>query len=47
MYFLDIAVGTFSKGLGLADFIEDYLMLSAFSAMFFAASLLFLKKQKS
>jgi hypothetical protein len=47
MYFLDIAVGTFSKGLGPVDFVKDYLMLSAFSAAFFAASFLLLKKQKN
>lgn len=47
MYFLDIAVGTFSKGLGPADFVDDYLVLSAFSVLLFAASLLLLKKQKN
>lgn len=46
MYFLNIAAGTFSKGLGPADFIDDYLMLSGFSVVFFAASILLLKKQK-
>ncbi len=47
MYFLNIAVGTFSKGLGLADFIEEYVMLLGFSAAFFAASVQLQKKQKS
>lgn len=47
MYFLNIAVGTFSKGLGLADFIEEYAMLLGFSAAFFAASVRLLKKQKA
>ncbi len=47
MYFLNIAVGTFSKGLGLTDFIKDYVMLLGFSAAFFAVSVQLLKKQKA
>jgi ribosome-dependent ATPase len=46
MYFLDIAVGTFSKGLGAADFVDDYFVLAGFSVALFAASVLLLKKQK-
>jgi ribosome-dependent ATPase len=45
-YFLEIAVGTFSKGLGPADFVADYLTLAGFSAIFFATSVLLLTKQK-
>jgi ribosome-dependent ATPase len=47
MYFLQIAVGTFNKGLGPADFITEYLVLFGFAVLFLAAGVLLLKKQKS
>jgi ribosome-dependent ATPase len=47
MYFLNIAIGTFSKGLGAASFFKEYVMLALFWLAFFVASLLFLKKQKA
>ncbi len=46
MYFREIAVGTFSKGLGLSDFIEEYVVLAGFSAAFFGVSVLLMKKQR-
>ncbi|MEL7281454.1 MAG: ribosome-associated ATPase/putative transporter RbbA [Pseudomonadota bacterium] len=45
-YFMQISVGTFSKGLSLADVRNDLIILAAFFPAFFGLSLLALKKQE-
>jgi ribosome-dependent ATPase len=47
MYFLDIAVGVFTKGLGFAVLAPDYVALAAFLVVFIAAAAAFLPKQEA
>jgi ribosome-dependent ATPase len=46
-YFMQITVGTFTKALGFADLIPEFLALAAFIPAFTLLSLLFLKKQET
>jgi len=46
MYFLRVSVGTFTKGLGLADLTPSLLALAVFAPVLVALSLLFLHKQE-
>jgi len=45
MYFLQISVGTFTKGLGFADLMPNLLALAIFPPVLVALSLVFLRKQ--
>jgi ribosome-dependent ATPase len=46
-YFLRIIIGTFTKGLGLAELAGTLLSLACFAPVLLALSLLFLRKQES
>ena len=45
MYFLQISIGTFTKGLGFADLMPNLLALAIFPPVLVALSLVFLRKQ--
>lgn len=45
-WFQIISLGAFTKGLGLKDFIENYLMITMFYALFLGPATFFLKKQE-
>jgi len=47
MYFLDISVGVFTKGLGFAALAPDYVALAAFLVVLIAAAAAFLPKQEA
>ena len=46
MYFHNISIGTFSRGLGFSDLTGDFLMLAAFAITFIVASVQLLREQK-
>jgi ribosome-dependent ATPase len=46
-WFQHISIGTFAKGLGLAQIWPDMLMLAAFATVFIAAAVLALRKQEA